>query len=535
MEKELEAKDIRGFIRRRKTGFLICFPLLFFIGIIISLSLPPIFKSVATIRIEDQQIPENFVQPTITDFAEEHIEKVSQNVLSRGRLLQILDRYHLYSELRKKKSPTELVNKIRQNIILETIEAEYKSKKSGKPTTVTVAFNLSFEGKNPETVHRVTDNLANLFLKEDLKRRTELVSVTTDFFTSELKRLQSKIARQEKKISVFKRKHLRELPSDKNANLGAIARLERAVQQADMRLRLLQEKKLLLNSQLSTVRPMASLMIGGKDVTDDPTQRLRGLRFELAKLQTIYSERHPDIKKLKKEIAKVEREIGSSEDSNSNIKLVAEEPDNPLYINLKTQIDSIEMEINAISEDQKVASAKMEVYLRRIENGPFAEKELNALTRNYQNLNRKYSEISNKLMTARVAEEIEGTQKGERFIITSPAYLPMKPTKPNRMAIILLSFLIAIGFSSVLSVFKESIDDTIKSSDQLKLLTDVPVLTPISFIVTKQEVRRKRLKRLGWALVLVLMIGAGLFFVDQYIMKIAEVWSILLERIKMIA
>ena len=135
MEKDLEAKDIRGFIRRRKTGFLVCFLLLFFVGVVISLSLPPVFKSVATIRIEDQQIPEDFVQPTITDFAEEHIEKISQNVLRRANLLEILEQHNLYAEIKEKRSATELAGILRKNILLETIEAEYKTKKSGKPTT----------------------------------------------------------------------------------------------------------------------------------------------------------------------------------------------------------------------------------------------------------------------------------------------------------------------------------------------------------------------------------------------------------------
>jgi polysaccharide chain length determinant protein (PEP-CTERM system associated) len=424
---------------------------------------------------------------------------------------------------------------MRQNIVLETIEAEYKSKKSGKPTTVAVAFNLSFEAREPKIVHKVTDTLANLFLEEDLKRREQRVSVTADFFTEELQRLQSEITLQEKKISVFKKKHSRELPSDKNANLAAIARLERSMEQADMRLRLLQEKKLLLNSQLATVKPMAPVMVDGKDIAASPEQRLRDLRYELAHLKTIYSEKHPDIKKIKREIAKLEKEIESSRGSNANIQKVAEKPDNPAYINLKTQISSIDMEINAVQEDRKTLIAEIDVYRRRIENAPYVEKELSALMRNYENLNKKYSEISNKLMNARVAKEMDGKQKGERFIVTSPAYLPEKPTKPNRIAIILLSFLIAIALSSVLSVFQESIDDSIKTTDQLKALTGVPVLTPIYFIKTEHEIRAKRLKRIGWTLILVLFVGAGLFLVDQYIMKLDEVWSIFLERIKMIA
>jgi hypothetical protein len=191
--------------------------------------------------------------------------------------------------------------------------------------------------------------------------------------------------------------------------------------------------------------------------------------------------------------------------------------------------------MKSLREDQIALDKDIAVFERRIANAPFVEKELNALNRDYENSQRKYADISNKLMNAQVAKEMEGKQRGERFTVTSAAYLPMKPYKPNRLAIILLSFLVAIGISSVLVVMQESIDDSIKSSDQLRTLTGVPVLTSISYIVTDQEIKSKRLKRIGWFFVASLFIGAGLIGVNQYVIKLTEIWSIVLERIMMIA
>ncbi len=247
------------------------------------------------------------------------------------------------------------------------------------------------------------------------------------------------------------------------------------------------------------------------------------------------AERHPDIKILKREIAKLEKEIGSSGDSNVNVKLVAEKADNPAYINLKTQIETIQMEINALQEEKDQLAHELDVYQQRIEGTPYVEKELNALTRDYHNSKNRYAELSNKLMNAKVVQGMEGEQKGERFRITSPAYLPQKPSKPNRAAIMLFSLLIAVGLSSALVVVQESVDDSIKTSSNLKELSGVPVLASVSYILTDQEKRSSRFKRIGWTCITIFILGAVLYCVDKYLIKLEQLWTFILDRLQMIA
>jgi uncharacterized protein involved in exopolysaccharide biosynthesis len=583
MEKELGITDISGFVRRRKKGFMTAFLLLFIIGLGITVFLPPIFRSVTMIRVEDQQIPKDYVQPTITDYVEERIEKISQQILSRPNLMRIVGKYNLYPELKDRKTPTEIVAKMRKDINLETIVAEMKSRKAGRNITVTVAFNLSYEGKDPETVKKVAETLGNLYLEEDIKRRELLGSVTTDFLQEELKRLENDITLQEKKISQFKKKHLRELPADQNNNVQAISRLERAMDNTEMQIRLLQEKKLLMESKLATVEPLTPIVIDGQKVAANPSQRLKELHLQLASMQSVYSDKHPDIKKIKREISELETQVQSSDvtieklkrleqlendlavaqaklgakhpdvkamkieiqtlskdvkglvTEKGKLKVSQENPDNPVYINLKTQVESYQMEIDALQKDKADLLAEVQIYQSRLARAPNVERQLAALTRDYENSQKKHGEISNKLMDAKASRELEGKKQGERFSIASPAYLPLKPTKPNRLAILLLSFLIAFGVGSLLAVFREGIDNSIRSASQLKEITGVPVLTSVSYIVTDEEKRSNRLKILGWFLILFIVIGAGLFCVNQYVIKLDDLWTIILDRLKMFA
>jgi hypothetical protein len=220
---------------------------------------------------------------------------------------------------------------------------------------------------------------------------------------------------------------------------------------------------------------------------------------------------------------------------NVKYSIPEEKPDNPLYINLKTQIETIGMEINALEEDKSTMISKMEEIQIRIENIPAVEKEFSVLMRDYDNLKQEHAGISGKLMNAELIQEMEGKEKGTRFSIISSAYLPEEPSKPNRLMIIVLSFLLAFGIGSGFAVFRENFDDSIRTPNQLKELTNVPVFSAISYIETSEEKRQRRVKNLIWAGVALSCIGVFLLLVDQFVMKLDQAWEAVIERIMLLA
>jgi chromosome segregation ATPase len=407
---------------------------------------------------------------------------------------------------------------------------------------------------------------------------------------AELKRLKEEINLHEKKISQFKHAHQRELPNEKGYNFQAILRLERDLDKAENRFRLLNEKEMLLNAQLTRVEPLTPIIVEGDNVATNPNQRLKSLYLQLTQLRSIYSEKHPDIKKIKSEIKELETQVKSSDVSVEKIKrleqledqlaemqgshgpnhpdikainkeisvlkpevnrlmteavkikISEERPDNPAYINIVTQINAIKMEKEAIQADKKQIALEIAEFQRRIEKAPFVEKELNELARDLESTQKKYLELSNKLAQARIAEEMEGKQQAQRVSLASAAYLPTDPFKPNRLLIILLGFVSAFVLSSFFVALREGMDDTIKTTDQIKNVTGIPVLSTISFIVTSDEKRSRRFKKFFTVLALILVIGALVVIVDQFIIsfdnlavKFDDFWMIILERIKMIA
>jgi len=582
VEQQLEFKAIKGVIRRRRKIFLIIFVGICLAAAILAVVLPPIYRSEATIRIEGQQIPEEYVRSTITGYVEERIEMITRQVMSRSKLLEIINQFDLFADIREKYTATELIGKMSKKIHLETISADIIDKRTGRPSAATVAFTLSYEGKNPEAVQKVTEKLTSLYLEEDRRSRKQLVSVTTAFLQEELQSQKAQVIILENKISEFKKDHFGELPEYNAINFQNWSKLEHELDQAAMRIQSLQERKIYLEGQLAGTDPYSPIMTAKGEIVMHPKKRLKHLKMKLISLQSILSEKHPDIRQLKREITDLEGQIGTSDNYEEKIrklnsidkqlasvkgrlgskhpdllklkkmkkvlsKEIEELPafstyndindgtaDNPAYINLRIQLASTDLEIKNLNLESNKIEEEIEYYLKKMKYGPIVEKEYNDLTRDYESARSKYNEIMNKLMEAKISEGMEETQRGERFTITDPAYLPEKPYKPNRIAIVLLGFVLAFGASTLFAAGKEYMDNSVKSADELHSLTGVPVFSVISYVESDHEKRTRRLTKGIYILATLAVIGGALMIVNTYLEPLDSLWPKIQHKIDMI-
>ena len=572
MDAQFELKDLKGVIRRRKKSLIIPFLLILLTSGTVAFILPPIYRAETKILVEGQQIPQDYVKSTITSYVEERLQVITYQVMSRAKLMGIINHFNLYPEMRDRNTTEEVIEKMRKDIKFETVSANIIDKRTGRPSIATIAFTLSYEGKNPSIVQKVANVLASLYLEEDLKTREKQASNTTDFLQEELKQLEKQIRVDENKISEFKKAHFGQLPAHNIVNLQAIERLERELDRVDMDVRSLEERKVYLTGQIATVDPLNPVMIDGKKMVMNPKENLKGLRLQLITLQSNLSEKHPDVMKLKNEIMELEAQVGKTDDAVIKVKrlkelegqlavakgklgprhpdvirlskemgflskevdallteratteVAEEKPDNPTYISLMTQIVSSDMRIKGLLLDTEKIKKSLEKYRRKVEIAPLVEKEYLELTRDYESAKYKYNEILNKLMTAKVAQGMEETQRGERFTITDPATLPEKPYKPNRVAIVLIGFILAMGAGVGLAATQEFMDTSVKTADELNNITGVPVFSVISLIETDEERRIRLIKRVILILAGIGLILGALVLVDRFYMPLEILW-----------
>jgi len=571
MESQFELSYLIAAFKRRKKIFFISFGFIFMAALVSAIILPPIYKAETTILRESQQVSKDYIRSTITGYAEQRINIVTKQIKSREVLLKLIEMFDLYAEEKKKSTISEILAEMRSNIKLQTIYETIADERTGRGKSITTAFVLSFEGKDPFKVQKVVNRLATLYIERELREREERATGTSKFLQEELENLKKSIREKEEMIRLFKEQHIGELPENYNMNVRQMDRHERELDRIKTKIQNLKERKIFLEGQIATVDPLLPIKTDQGKVVVNPGERLKRLRLDLMRLQSALSDKHPDIIRLKNEIAELEKQVGQSDEATIKIKRLKEldeglaslkgklgpkhpdyiqkekeyqalskevdqlltqkissevseeRPDNPTYINLKTQIFITESEMKNLLDDIIENENAIQNYQRRIENTPMIEKDYIELTRDYENLKNKYSELSNKHMEARVAQGMEESQRGERFVIVDTAPLPEKPYKPNRIAIIAFGLILGLSTAMGLVALNESMDKSIKSVDELNQIAGLNVFSVVSYIETDEEKRNRRIKKGIGVIFIIGLIIIGLIIVDNFVMSLGNV------------
>ncbi len=505
--------DYVDILKRRKWTLIIPALTFFLAAAAIALSLPPIYKSTSTILVEEQEIPVEFITAKVTSFAEQRIQTINQRIMSYTRLIDIINRLNLYPDLRDKWTTEEIAEKMREDIHFESASVDVVDRHTGRPTTATIAFTLSYEGKNPDTVQRVTSVLTSLFLQENLEVRKRQTKETSKFIEEEMKKVRVNLNELDAEMAAFKAKHINELPSLLQLNLQSLHTMESSIARLNERLGALKERKEYLETQLAVISP---------NLEQEQRTRMEELKLQLAYLKSRFSDEYPDVIKVKTELVEIEKGQNLRNDES---ELTDNRPDNPAYITLASQLAGTQSDIDSTRRQIMEFTQKVSQYRRRIEATPKVEEEYNSLLIEQENTRGKYSDLMRKLMEARVAYGLEKDQKGERFTLIEPARLPKKPHKPNRIVILLIGVVLGIGVGCGVAYLKEIADQTVRNADNLTLATSFPVLVTVPEITTNKDAISTRKKRICLMTGLALFILISLVGFHYLVMDLNIVWA----------
>lgn len=499
----LDLSQYWGIAKRRHLHFLIPFFLGWVVVWAASWILPPRYQSTTLILVEQPSMPKDYVTPNISDDLQQRMQSITQQILSRTNLLSIIDKFHLYSRKHGAPTPDDKVAGMRKDIDIALVRDTRNQ---------ITAFNVSYTSGDPRLAQQVTGELTNLFINENLEVRQQQSEGTTQFLESQLEAAQRDLAAQEERIRDFKAKHVGEMPGQLTSNLQILQGIQVQLQNEEDTLNSARQQRVYLQTmadQYRATQGTAKASDGtptGLPAIDDQLQKLRA---QLADLSSHYTDRHPDVKKLKEEIAENEARRNQlltalknkTPDGGSNETAgVADATQATTLAPIESQLRSNQLEI--ANREHSIASlkAKIEEYQGRLNQEPIREQQLADLTRGYDQTKATYDDLLKKKNESKMATSMELLQQGERFRVVDPPSLPQKPESPNRVKLcgVGLGVGLALGLA-VIGAF-EMFDDRLHTAKSIKKILPMEVIGEIPTIETLSDLNSaKRKMWFGWA------------------------------------
>ena len=217
--KQLGWRDYRDIAVRWRWALLGPFFAFGLAGFVVAHIWPARYRSEALIQVDEQKVPDKYVMPNVVSNAETRLESMKQEILSRTRLQEVIDKFGLYPQERAHNTADQLVDQMRQDIeITPAVSKDHPDQLTG--------FQISYAAPNPATAQQVVNDLTSLFIQENIETRTQQSMSTTNFFESQLDQARKDLADQEHTLATYKSRYLGELPQQEQSNLQIMNNLQ---------------------------------------------------------------------------------------------------------------------------------------------------------------------------------------------------------------------------------------------------------------------------------------------------------------------
>jgi polysaccharide chain length determinant protein (PEP-CTERM system associated) len=522
-EPKSERPDFQRFVnlvRRRHIHFLAPFLIGWLAVWGASWLLPQRYKSSTLILVEQPTMPKDFVLPNVADDLQVRLQSISQQILSRTRLLMIIDKLHLYSSGRNELSADQKVERMRKDIGIELVRDN-----SGEQIT---SFRVNYTAHRPQMAQQVTSELTNLFINENFKMREQESQDATEFISSQLENARARLSSQEAKVRELEGQHQGALPSQQASNLQILAGLQAQLQNEQDALNTAKQQRVYLQSVIEQYRGGRTTTRSADGVPSDLAAtelELRNLHESLTALRSRYTDHYPEVQSVKEQIAETEKrkekliadEESSAKTGTQTAESAVASQSSPVR-QLQGQLQATQAEIE--NREQAIAglTKRLGEYQGRLNEEPVVEQQLADLNRGYEQSKADYDDLLKKKNQSEMATSMEQMQQGERFSMLDPPSLPLKSDFPNKLKFCGFGLLAGFALGALVAGGLEFLDDRIYSEKEIKSLLGIAILSEIPEItLPSDESGSMRRATLGWSMAALVLITVAAGSVISYL------------------
>jgi polysaccharide chain length determinant protein (PEP-CTERM system associated) len=488
LQRELTIHDYVAILRRR--WWIIVVPaVVFAIGAYtVSLFLASRYTSETVVLVEEPAVPESLVKPVISGDANQRLATMQEQILSRTRLQQIIEKFGLYKEEAGSVSMEEMVARLRRSIGVSPVRAMAETRASGLP-----GFTVSVIASQAYTAQQICTEITSFFMQQNVLIREKRAEDTTQFITKQLTESKRKLDEQDAKLADYQRRYMGELPDQVQTNYSVLTGLTSQLEATSQALNRAQQDKMFVQNTLDQ-QPLAGTPVPTVADPDTLGKQLANLESQLAALQPQYTDAHPDVRRLKKDIAQLQRRIAEQSGRHNSQPVPAQVNDavtaeTPRVQQLRAQLYQIDRTIREKTAEQARLQQEISKVQGKLQLTPAIAQEYKALTRDYQTALNIYNDLLKKQNDSEMATDLERRQQGEQFRVLDPPSLPQKPTYPNRSVFGFGGFIGGLAFGLAIAFALEFQDTTLRTERDVERLLKLPALAMIPLLESPKSSR----------------------------------------------
>lgn len=307
---------------------------------------------------------------------------------------------------------------------------------------------LRFYSANPELAARIANAHANNFIEHNFRTRYEATMKASEWLADQLRELRSKREKAEQQLVDYERRYnLVSIDEKQNVQTQRLADLNHE-------LSLVEADRVARESLYRQMEGGQATALAGDPLVDKLEARLADLRGQHAEARTQFGPQHPRMQRLEEQIADVEAQLAAQR------KVI----------------------LSRLKSDYQAAQ-KREALLRELVNQQ--KEEVNQLNQRLI----EYNLLKNEATTTKQLYEgllqqlneagISAGLRSSNIRIVDPARVPFGPSSPNIFLNVLLAFCLSIPVGIALAFFREYLDNTIKTPDEVELHSGLPTLAMV--------------------------------------------------------
>lgn len=486
-------REVAGLLVRRRWMLLVPLTLGAALAPVLARYAPERYRSDALIVVVPQQVPDNYVQPTVSESVASRLPAITDQILSRNTLERIIEEMDLYPEERRRWVMEDVVARMRRDVTTTAVGRQVDS------------FRISYVSDSPEKARLVTDRLARLYMDQNSADRSNQANMTSEFLDAQLAQAKQRLVEQEERLEAYRKVNAGQLPSQMQSNLQAIQNLNVQLQAVHDATNRAEERRLLIERQLADARALQVTAPPEPVVATTPdgtpaistARQLETARARLTMLLQRNTPDHPDVTTLRRVVQELETRqatemaAAAAEGTPARVITPQELSQQRRTSDLEAQLDVVKYQIASNQSDVVRLQERIAGYQAKVDAVPTRESELVELTRDYATMQAAYTDLLMKRENAVIAANLEHRRIGEQFRLVDAASRPERPDNQyQRLAIMSSGAVAGLLLGVLLTGVLELRDSSFRRPEEVTAALSIPVLASIPVMASRRERRR---------------------------------------------